>query len=302
MIITTVILTYNEEIHIERAIKSAFLFSDYVFVVDSFSSDSTVDIAIQNGATVSSNLFINHASQFNWALKNLPNKTDWIFRLDADEYVSTPTATGVRNLVLKSPNNICGIYLYRQIKFLGKLLRFGGLGSLHVLRLFRYGFGLSETRYMDEHIIVSGDSLKSSFEIIDHNLNSLSFWINKHNIYSNREVLDVLNSKYDLYPIDSSMGLKINNSNGLKRYLKENIYLNLPIGIRSFLYFLYRYFILLGFLDGFQGAAFHFLQAFWYRYLVDLKIFEVKNYIDKHKVAPSLAIKRILNIDIKQLF
>ena len=109
---------------------------------------------------------------------------------------------------------------------------------------------------------------------------NLSFFINKHDWYANREAVDILLS--ELY----KKKCKLNSKNtsfhaSLKRYVKENIYNNLPIGVRPFSYFVYRYFILLGFLDGKEGLIYHFLRGFWYRFLVDSKLVEFRKELKK---------------------
>jgi hypothetical protein len=84
----------------------------------------------------------------------------------------------------------------------------------------------------------------------------------------------------------------------LKRWLKEKVYVRLPGGFRAFAYFFYRYALRLGFLDGKEGTAFHFLQGFWYRYLVDAKVAEVKRYIEVHNCSVTMGIKQVLGIKV----
>ena len=94
--------------------------------------------------------------------------------------------------------------------------------------------------------------------------------------------------------------LSLNNSSiGLKRWIKENIYAKLPGGARSLSYFILRYILLLGFLDGARGTQFHFFQALWYRYMVDCKVAEVKQYIKEYQVSPAIAVKKVLGIELE---
>jgi hypothetical protein len=186
------------------------------------------------------------------------------------------------------------------MKFQGKLIRFGGVGSNRVMRLFRYGFGRSESRWMDEHIKVDGTTMALDGVMIDDNLRSFSWWIEKHNGYSSREAVDLLNLEYQFALQNSVAALTLNNSSiGLKRWIKENIYAKLPGGARSLGYFVWRYVLMLGFLDGARGTQFHFFQALWYRYMVDCKVAEVKRYIKEHQVSPVIAVKKVLGIELE---
>ena len=99
-------------------------------------------------------------------------------------------------------------------------------------------------------------------------------------------------------PRDSAAKLLGGNQAGMKRWLKEKVYARLPGGLRALAYFLYRYVVRLGFLDGQAGAAFHVLQGFWYRYLVDAKLAEVKRYMREHDADVTTAIERVLGIRV----
>lgn len=151
---------------------------------------------------------------------------------------------------------------------------------------------------MDEHIIVNGETAEFSGEIVDDNLNSLTWWTEKHNSYASREVVDILNQEYGFMPQETVADLKSGQQAGVKRWIKENIYRRLPGGIRAFAYFFYRYIIRLGFLDGKEGTAFHVLQGFWYRYLVDMKLYEVRAHIRKNNVDVVTAVNEVLGIDV----
>ncbi len=141
----------------------------------------------------------------------------------------------------------------------------------------------------------------SQSELIDDNLNSLTWWINKHNNYASREVVDLLNLEYGFMPHDTVASLSDGSQASLKRWIKEKVYARLPGGFRAFAYFCYRYFLRLGFLDGKEGTAFHVLQGFWYRYLVDAKLAEVKRYMQRNNCPVELAMKDVLGIEVEQL-
>lgn len=300
MRITAVILTFNEEIHLARCIKSILPLTSDIVVVDSLSTDCTIDIAKKFGARIFKRAWENnHSTQFNWALTQLnPTQTDWVLRIDADEVLTHELIVELQNELPKLSREIAGIYFYRKICFQGKLIKHGGVGSNKVARLFRYGSGRSEARWMDEHIKIEGKCIDLSGHLIDNNLNSVSWWIEKHNNYASREAIDLLNLKYQFAALDTVSESSTQSIISKKRWIKENLYAKLPLGIRSLSYFLYRYLFLAGFLDGAIGTQFHFLQAFWYRYLVDIKFAEVERYMHLNKVTPKSAIEHVFGIHL----
>lgn len=298
--VTVVILTKNEGKHLGRAIDSVRDIASEVFVVDSGSTDNTIDIALSKNACVLRNEWVNHAAQFNWALDNLPEHTEWVLRLDADEVLSRDLSREINMDLPSVGNSISGIYLPRRINFLGKDIRWGGgVFPAYILRLFRFRFGHCEDRVMDEHIVVVGETLSFRGEIIDHNLNSLSWWSDKHNRYSSLEAVELLNLEFSFFDRSKDApNMKLGRGAGLKRWVKNNVYFRLPVGFRAGIYFFYRFILRFGFLDGRIGLAFHFLQGFWYRYLVDLKVFETKKYMSEHEVSVEEAILRVLDFDV----
>lgn len=301
MTVDVIILTKNEERHIGRCIKSVAHIANKVYVIDSGSTDRTLEIARQTGATVLYHPWLNYATQFNWALDQLPHDTEWVLRLDADEIVTEGLVREVMSALPQLGPDVAGIYLSRRINFLGRPIRWGGLFPIRILRLFRYGCGRCENRWMDEHIRVVGRTTNLVGEIIDDNTNSLSWWTEKHNNYASREVVDLLNLEFGFMPHETVAILKGWHQVGVKRWLKENVYAKLPGGLRAFLYFSYRYILRLGFLDGREGAAFHVLQGLWYRFLVDAKLQEVKSYMRRNNVDVVDAIRDVLGIDVRVL-
>lgn len=279
--ITVVVLTYNESLHVKRCLASVSDLDARLLIVDSFSSDDTCVIARQCGADVVQNPFVTQAKQFQWAIDNCNVTTEWILRLDADETIDQELVTNIRDFINENGRGHNGAIFYRKHIFLGKWVRFGGRYPLPMLRLFRNGKAHIEQRWMDEHIVLDeGTSclLAGGFE--DNNLNSVSWFIDKHNKYATREMVDVMLKR--LRPESDS---QITDSTGfsikLKRFLKQSIYMQLPYFFRPFCYFIFRYIFQLGFLDGARGFAYHFMQGFWYRALVDLKCLEVDREWEK---------------------
>lgn len=281
----------------ERALACAADIADRVVVVDSGSTDQTLAIARKAGAKVLEHPWVNHATQFNWALDQLASDTHWVLRLDADEFITDQLKDEIKQALRQLPPDIVGVYLPRRMTFLGRRMRWGGVFPSLVLRIFRHQRGRCENRWMDEHVIVDGNTTQFSGELIDDNRNSLTWWTEKHNAYASREVVDLLNLEHGFMTYETVADLGGGQQAGVKRWIKERIYSRLPGGARALAYFLYRYVVRLGFLDGKEGAAFHVLQGFWYRYLVDAKLHEVKTYMKLNNADAVTAIRDVLGID-----
>ncbi|WP_342076451.1 glycosyltransferase family 2 protein [Yoonia sp. SS1-5] len=293
--LTVIILTHNEAAHIQRAIGSVAAAANRVIVVDSFSTDATCDLARAAGAEVLQNTWVNYATQFNWALDQVSDAPGWVLRLDADEYLEadlTPALAAV-------PPEVQGLFIDRYMHFMGQPIRHGGLFPAPMLRLFRNGAGRCENRWMDEHIMVSGPTARLPGRIVDDNRKPLDWWIAKHNSYASREAVDVLNQTFAFMPMDSIASADGSQAS-IKRWIKEKIYNRLPAGARAGAYFFYRYVLRLGFLDGPEARAFHVLQGFWYRYLVDAKLRDVRAQMRQRNLTPVQAIRDVLGITIPQ--
>ncbi len=276
--ITVVILAFNEELHIRRAIESAWTIARVVILVDSYSTDRTIDIAKELNAKVLQNPFVNQAQQFQWAMDSGHIHTKWTMRMDADEYLTPQLTKEIHGRIDKLPSEVSGVVLKRQVYFMGQWIRYGGYYPTMLLRIWRTGEAAIEQRWMDEHtFLLKGNSITFEEDFVDNNLNSLSWWTNKHNDYSTREAIDILNTNYQLLKEKATGGNTAKGKQAVaKRWYKNNLYLKLPLFLRAFLYFQFRYWIKLGFLDGRKGLVWHFLQGFWYRFLVDAKIKQIE--------------------------
>ena len=272
--LTAIILTLNEEIHLQRCIDSIKVVCESIIVVDSYSNDATEQIALRNNARFVQNNWVNYSIQFNWALKNLDIKTDWVLRIDADEYLTNELQSEISSNLSNLKEPINGVVLPLRRIFMGKHIKYG-TGNIKLLRLFRNGKAESELRWMDEHIkLIEGEIIYFKGEFADHNLNSISWWTKKHVGYALREAIEMLDIEFGILQSDKGRGsLSPQASN--KRRLKVK-YAKQPLFIRAFIYFVYRYIIRLGFLDGREGFLWHFLQGWWYRTIVDIKIYEIK--------------------------
>lgn len=277
--IAAIILTYNEEKHIKRCIWSLNPVCDQVFVIDSGSTDRTVEIAKEAGATqVLVNPWKNYATQFNWALENAPINSEWVWRIDADEYLDKGLGESVKKAILESPDDVTGLYVRRRIDFMGHPLLHGGWYPQYHLKIWKFGHGACENRWMDEHIrLDDGRTIMiEQGDQVDANLKDMGWWTQKHNGYATREMVDMLMMEYGMDDDANEIEPKLFGTGPQrKRWLKLR-YVKAPLFVRPFINFILRYFIKRGFLDGKAGLFWNFLQGFWYRFLVDAKIFEVK--------------------------
>lgn len=276
--LTVVILTYNEAKHIGRCLDAISGIAEKVFVIDSGSNDDTVAIATQAGAVVLTNPFVNQAQQFQWGMDNAPITTEWVMRLDADEVVSPELAAEISRRLPQLPVGVNGVNLRRRHVFLGRWVRHGGRYPLILLRIWRRGTARVEQRWMDEHIFLTeGRAVTFDADFEDRNLNDLTHFTDKHNKYATREAVDVINKRRALFPQDSHLTAdKTSGKAAFTRLVKERVYNRIPFQFSALAYFLYRYVLQLGFLDGREGAVYHVLQGFWYRYLVGAKVLELE--------------------------
>ncbi|MCD7791357.1 MAG: glycosyltransferase family 2 protein [Bacteroides thetaiotaomicron] len=272
--LTVLILAMNEEKNIVRSVSSVRKIAKRIIVVDSGSSDRTMELAKENGAEVVEHApFVNYATQFNWGLDNTDIDTKWILRLDADEQVTPELAEEIeRALIEHDSDDVNGFEVRCRVIFMGKWIRHGGTYPLIIPRLFRRGFGRVEMRKMDEHTLIEGKVLCFENDLVHYDFKGLHEWIDKHNKYATRECQDY----YERLEVHQQQiqGNLHGNQRQRKRFIKNNIYYNLPLFWRAWFYYIYRYYIRLGFLDGKEGKIFCFLQAYWYRFLVDAKIYE----------------------------
>jgi len=289
--ITVMILTFNESLHIKRCIESVKDFCKDVVVVDSFSTDDTPLIVENLGARFVQNAWVNHAHQFNWALGNVDISTEWIIRIDADEYVEKPLELEITEVLKNVSTEVNGFYFRRKYFFLGQWISHGAMYPVNVLRMWRTGTGHIEQRWMDEHVVLEqGDTVHLKENIVDDNLNDVSWWTAKHNNYATLEMVELLSLKYQFIKDDKSNEQSVGGAAGIKRWVKQSVYARLPYFIRPLMYFLYRYFLKLGFLDGVKGFAYHFMQGYWYRSLVDLKILEAEGWIGQEQDAEKIKV------------
>jgi len=270
--VSVLILTYNEEANIDGCLRSLGWASE-VMVVDSHSSDRTVDLARLHGARIYIHAFEGYARQRNWALRNLPFSHEWVLVLDADERIPVALAKEIRHALERDPQDYSGFYLKPRLFFQGRWLKHGGLYPTWILRLFRRDCGRFEGRPVNEHLVLRGEAgyLRHPFDHRD--ARSLNDWIAKHSSYADRVAEEYFADKSGSYP--ESITPRLTGSQAArKRWIKLRVWNRLPLQLRPFLLFVRNYFLRAGFLDGRPGLIYHVLWSFWYPFLIDTKIVE----------------------------
>ncbi|WP_337866787.1 glycosyltransferase family 2 protein [Ignavibacterium sp.] len=287
--LTAIILTYNEQINLPECINSIKEYTDEILVIDSFSTDRTIEIAKSFGCKTYQNKFINQAKQFIWAIENTDIKNEWILRIDADERWAKEGFDELKKIIEADSSD--GVYVKMKIFFMGRWIKHGGFYPNYFLRVYKKSKGKIEDRWMDEHIKVEGKTIISNIDVIESNYDrqkNISLWTDKHNKYSTREAIEFLIAKHNLKEMDTVANFW-GNKTERKRWLKEKLYFHIPLFLRPFLYYIHRYIFKFGFLDGKEGFIFHYLHAFWYRFLVDVKVYQIEQLAKKeNKTIPEV--------------
>ncbi len=274
-LLSAVVLTYNEEQNLPACLESLQALECPVVVVDSGSTDRTCGIAAGFGATILEHPFVSHTEQWTWALANMPVDSQWILALDADQAITPELAEEIRRQLPTS--QVDGLYISRRQVFRGRWIKHGGYYPKYLLKLFRRDkVFMDERDRVDHHFYVSGPCAKLRHDLVEINQkeNSIYFWIEKHNRYAAllaREERDRESAATAPALSASVFGTPDQRTLRLKQF-----WTRLPLFVRPALYFIYRYIFLGGFLDGKEGFIFHFLQAYWYRLLIDINLDELR--------------------------
>ena len=274
-----IILTFNEEQHLPRLLNSIAELNAPIFILDSGSTDDTLKIAESFGAMVKFHPFENHPKQWDYALKNFEVQTPWVIGLDADQIVTLELLQLLINFNDEAYRNVEGIYFNRKNIFKGKWIKYGGYYPKYQLKMFRYGIGYSDlNENMDHRFIVAGNTnIWKKGHILEENLkeNEIRFWIDKHNRYSDLVANEEIERMENLRK--QTIKPKLFGDPYQRIAYLKSMWWKLPRFLRPFIYFTYRMTFQLGFLDGRTGILFHFLQGFWFRLIVDVKIAEKLN-------------------------
>ena len=267
---SVIILSFNSASSLLSTLTSLDGLTDDIHVVDSGSTDNTVDIAQSIGASVTYHPFSNYGAQRNWAIDNLVTAYDWHLHLDADERLTPELRAEI--LSLPEESSYSGYLVPRMLQFLGRILQHGGMSPTWHMRLFKRGLGRCESREYDQHFYCTGETGKLHYSMIDDIKMSLSEWTFRHNRWSDAEVRELMQEDKSGRIQGKLSGNEIERKRSLRAY-----YTSFPLFVRPFLLFFYRFILKGGFLDGTEGLIFWVLQTFWFRFLVDAKLYELRS-------------------------
>jgi glycosyltransferase involved in cell wall biosynthesis len=275
--ITAVVLTFNEESNLEACLQSVAGWTESIWIVDSGSTDRTLEIAASHGAVLIHHSFESHAEQWRWALDQLPGSATWVLALDADQRITPELRDELVHLFREDSaalDPLNGLYINRRQVFRGRWIKHGGYYPKYLMKLFRRDrVTFDSLDLVDHHFYVQGPGRKLRHDLIEQNRKEdhISFWIDKHNRYAARLAAEEFLRGTQGNPHIEASWLGSPDQRSLWR---KKLWSRLPLFVRPALYFAYRYIFRLGFLDGKTGFVFHFLQALWFRLLIDINLEE----------------------------
>ena len=265
--VTVVVLTLNEGGNLGSCLSSVAGWVQRVVIVDSGSTDDTIEIAKRFDAEILTNAFESHSRQWRWALDRIEFTTPWVLALDADQRVSPELRVSLVAALASPDETAQGYYLNRRQIFRGRWIKYGGYYPKYLLKLFRAGHArVDEHDLVDHHFRVNGQLGRLDGDLIEDNRNEARIvdWIAKHNRYAR------LQAQEEIARLESAETGRLFGHPDERVLWFKRVWRQLPLYVRPFLYFVYRYVFRLGFLDGKEGLIFHFMQALWYRLLVDI--------------------------------
>ena len=270
--VSVVILTFNEEVNVGRALESVVGWSDDIHIVDSYSTDRTLEIAKEKGAHVFQNPWENWAVQRNWALDNLPLKYEWVLFLDADEWITRELKEEITRKLPQIRPEYTAMLIRIKNHFLGKWLRYGGQYFWH-FRLVRKGKAQWIPYGASEYGSTNGKVDKLYTHIMHDNRKGITFFVEKHNRLADMLAQQELRGNDPAYEA-SQKGLFVEGARQVSK--RQRIWNRMPLFARPFMHFCYRYIYKLAVLDGLPGLLYCLFHDFWYYLLVDIKIYELK--------------------------
>ncbi len=267
---TAIIMTKNEEKNIVDCLKSMDGFAKRCVVIDCGSTDKTVELAKENGADVYFHEFEYYAKQFNWGIENCDIDTEWIIRLDADERFPKELCEEIEDVIGKNADRpMNGITIEADFFFLDRCMKHG-VRNKRKMMMFKKAYGCIEDRRRDAHSIISeGFSYSTKHRFLHYDFKDIDNYIKRYNWYATREMQDYID-----YTRGAGTDINTDKAIAAQRKKKFGFYYKMPRYVRAWMWFIYNYIFRGGFLDGKEGLIFCFLECYWYRLLVDAKIYE----------------------------
>lgn len=268
--LTAIILVYNEEANIEFCLESVHGLCQDIIVLDSGSTDRTLEICRRYTDKIFIHPFTDSAAQWTWGLENLPVNSEWVLPMDADHVVSKDLRQDIIRALTDPSDEISGYYSRHQYLFWNVPIRGFKPYGLRLFRLARVSVDPSE--HADYRFCVQGrtDRLKGTLYEYNRKELSIDFWIDKHQRFAERVAAEEVLRGIALR--EWAVRPRFWGTPDERIVWLKNLWYHMPLYVRPVLYFAYRYILRLGFLDGRVGFVYHFMQAFWYRMLIDVRI------------------------------
>ncbi len=276
--LTILVTTRDEEANIERTLASVHGFADQIFVLDSESRDRTKEIARRYADDVI-DLAYEHGRIipwiFQWGLDHLPIRNEWVLILEADQAVPEALRREIAAVLARPETPESGFYIRRRQIFRGHPIEHGGYGSKYLLKLFRRSVSALDPVEQDTRVYVRGATAKLPEPLEEWNKkeDAILFYLEKHLRYAEAFAHEEFERRTKKLPWKATP--RLFGTPDERILWMKSLWYRMPLFVRPVLYFGYRYFFLFGFLDGAVGTLFHFLQAFWFRLVVDVRLAEL---------------------------
>ena len=265
--ISVLVPTFNEEANIRECLE-CLTWADQVIVVDSFSTDATLEIAAEFTDEIHQHEYVNSATQKNWAIDTLDTRGRWTLIVDSDERIVPELAEEIQRIIAEDDPRYAGYFINRRNYFFGGWMKRGGLYPNWNLRLFRTGQGRYEDKEVHADVAIDGEGEVGYLEhdILHFSYRTISDFVRKTNRYSTWDARERMKERHD----DSAISA---GSTGGLRTILQNIYWVLPA--KPLVRFLYQYIIKAGFLDGRRGLMVACLYAFE-EFLIGAKVWQMR--------------------------
>jgi glycosyltransferase involved in cell wall biosynthesis len=267
--VSVLVLSFNEEANIERCLRSLRLLSDDIWVVDSGSTDRTVELARAMGAQVEIRPWLGYARQWNWGLCELPFRYPFVMIHASDEQIPEAWAREFKG-ALDSDEPPDMVVTAFRFWWMGRPIEHGNYGRTYIVKAGRRDLMRYEDRSCNEHIPWQGRVYRMKERYEHHDAKELQHWFEKHVRYAQLEATEREAARSRK---DGSRSSPLKPGQRV-RWLREQVYDRIPMFVRPAAYFAYRYIGGAGWRDGLTGSIFHYLHGFWFPFLID--VFELE--------------------------